>query len=309
MRIWQAHKGKIESASFSPDGSLLATATGGTRTPYLWNPATGELVRKPHGSYGTVWSVCFAPDAPMFAAGTAASITIWRTDTWEVLGELQMRHAYELTFGPGESPELVASSAGRVDTWTDLWSLTPGAKRRPANGTYSPPGNVAAVHLSADGELLVTSTVTSAELWRTSDRKAMKTLRQGQTNVRGAVRFSPDSQRVAVASGKWLEVWPVPEDRTGVASKNPDGTPLLRIAAGVGRSPIIWAVGWTAAGNEVLSAGNDGFVRMWSASTGAEVKAFDWQIGKLFCAAFAPDGLTCAACGEKGQIVVWDVDQ
>ena len=46
MLVWQAHKGKIESAAFSPDGQFLATATGGTQAVYLWNPTTGKLVHK-----------------------------------------------------------------------------------------------------------------------------------------------------------------------------------------------------------------------------------------------------------------------
>ena len=45
------------------------------------------------------------------------------------------------------------------------------------------------------------------------------------------------------------------------------------------------------------------------ATSGAELKTFDWKIGKLYCAAFSPDGLTCAACSNKGQVVIWDVDE
>jgi WD40 repeat protein len=66
-------------------------------------------------------------------------------------------------------------------------------------------------------------------------------------------------------------------------------------------------VNWTADGNSLLTAGNDGFVRLWDIA-GRELQAFDWGIGKLYCEAFSPDGLMCAACGEKGQVVVWDVD-
>lgn len=47
---------------------------------------------------------------------------------------------------------------------------------------------------------------------------------------------------------------------------------------------------------------------MWDADTGSECKAFNRGIEKRYCAAFSPDGPTSAACGEKGQVVVWDVD-
>ena len=57
-----------------------------------------------------------------------------------------------------------------------------------------------------------------------------------------------------------------------------------------------------------MYAGADGFVRFWEAAAGAELRSFAWGIGKLYCAAFSPDGLTCAAAGDKGQVVVWDVD-
>ena len=86
MLIWQAHKGKIESAAFSADGQFLATATGGTRTVYLWEPTTGKLVRKlegndsPDPNLNKVKSVAFAPDAPLLAAGTARGVGVWRAE-------------------------------------------------------------------------------------------------------------------------------------------------------------------------------------------------------------------------------------
>ena len=296
MLIWQAHKGKIESVAFSPDGQLLATATGGTKTPYLWEPTTGKLVRKLDGERGPVQSVGFAPDAPLFAAGAAEALRVWRTDTWEVCAELRIEYALELAFGPGPTPMLAAEFGGRVRVWNDAGAAA--AAPRDADGRYENARGTATVHFSPDGALLVTSTTAGAELWRTADRTRVRALRANATNARGAVRFAPDGQRVAIAYGKWVEVWPV-ADETG---------PLLKIAAGTGRSPIIWAVTWTADARTLLTAGNDGFVRMWDAGTGAELRSFNWEIGKLYCAAFSPDGLTCAACSAKGQVVVWDVE-
>ena len=300
MLIWQAHKGKIESAAFSPDGQVLATATGGTTAPYLWEPTTGRRARTLAGVSWPVKSVCFALGAPLFAAGTARRICVCDTGTWNVIAELQMEYAFELAFGPGARPTLAASNADEIGLWSDAGRENAGgAARRSPDQRHPGLGGVAALHFSPDGSQLAVSTSSHAQVWRTADVRRARTVRNDQTNARGAVRFSPDGALLAIAYGKWVEVWPV-ENEPG---------PLLKFAAGTGRSPIIWAVNWTADGRTLLTAGNDGVVRMWDAETGGERKAFDWQIGKLYCAAFSPDGLTCAACSAKGQVVVWDVDE
>jgi hypothetical protein len=37
-------------------------------------------------------------------------------------------------------------------------------------------------------------------------------------------------------------------------------------------------------------------------------QAFNWEIGRLRSVAFSPDGMLAAAGGDRGKIVVWDVD-
>jgi WD40 repeat protein len=97
---------------------------------------------------------------------------------------------------------------------------------------------------------------------------------------------------------QWLEV-------RSLERKN---DPPIRILAGIGLPGTVWAVRWTADGSQLLTVSSDEFVRVWNARTGAELRSLKWEIGRLYCVAFSPDGLTCAAGGEKGQVVVWDVD-
>jgi WD40 repeat protein len=305
MLTWQAHKSAIEAMAFSADGRVLATATGGTRTVNLWDPTTGKLVRKltadwPDGrTLGRVKSVAFARGAPLLAAGTDRSVTVWRADTWELLADLERVAAYELAFGPGVTPVLAASSAYSAALWEDPGRPT-GTKPRRPDRSIAPPhySGVAALDFSPDGKLLVTSTKHDVILWNPATGKRLRTLRQGRTTYRGRVRFSPDGSKLAFCHGKWAEV----------RSATDDAAPAVKVQAGTGRFPAVWAVNWSADGRGLLTASGDGIVRFWDAATGAELRSFDWGIGKLYCAAFSPDGLTCAACGEKGQVVVWDVD-
>jgi hypothetical protein len=49
-------------------------------------------------------------------------------------------------------------------------------------------------------------------------------------------------------------------------------------------------------------------VRFLDTATWGERAAFRWGVGRLGCLTFSPDGMKAAGGGNKGLIVVWDVD-
>lgn len=63
-------------------------------------------------------------------------------------------------------------------------------------------------------------------------------------------------------------------------------------------------------GRFVCAVGADGRARYLDPHTGSVMQTFKWTRGKqqLHSVSIAPDGLTCAAGGEKGRVVLWDVD-
>jgi WD40 repeat protein len=48
-------------------------------------------------------------------------------------------------------------------------------------------------------------------------------------------------------------------------------------------------------------------VKVWDVATGEERSSIDWGTGPLNGLAVAPDGLTAAAGGKDGRIVLWDL--
>lgn len=75
------------------------------------------------------------------------------------------------------------------------------------------------------------------------------------------------------------------------------------------RTGPLRALGFSASGRLLVTGTGQGTCHYHDAQAGCELASFDWGIGPIHSVAFSPDGLTCAAGGEKGQIVVWDVEE
>jgi WD40 repeat protein len=62
------------------------------------------------------------------------------------------------------------------------------------------------------------------------------------------------------------------------------------------------------AGRAIATSRNNGTVWFWDPATFQVLRSLDWRLGKLVSVAFGPDGTLAAAGTERGQVVVWDVD-
>jgi WD40 repeat protein len=302
MLTWKAHTGKVRCLAFSQDGALLVSVADAVKTMCLWDPSTGKKVRELRDQWLT-WGAAFSPDGRFLATTLEVfRVVLWDRLTWQPVAEL---YHSDTRYGPAFAPDsssVVAAGPCGVALWTDPGRPAPKSIAafpkdcRKPNRVFGHQQRhkFDSVQFSPDGRFIAANGEARAMVWDVATKKMIRKFDHHPTPVLTSVAFSPDGGRLAVGHAKQVDVWPIEGDGPPVTCR--------------GHTLFVRGVGFSQDGRSLLTAGSDGSVRVWDASTGAQQKSFDWGIGRLYSVAFSPDGLTCAAGGEKGQVVVWDVD-
>ncbi|KAI8721622.1 NACHT domain-containing protein [Fusarium sp. LHS14.1] len=76
----EGHKGTVNAVAFSPDSSLLASASS-DHNVRIWRVETGECIREFQRHKRPVRDVKFSPDSALIASKCDESIRIWKSDT------------------------------------------------------------------------------------------------------------------------------------------------------------------------------------------------------------------------------------
>jgi WD40 repeat protein len=162
-----------------------------------------------------------------------------------------------------------------------------------------------AVALSLDGKRVATAEI--REGGGLSKNKPLLVIRDGATGRAVAelgklatsfsprLTFAPDGRALFAWDNRVLERWDVAAGRR-TGQRPAPGRAYYR---GLAVHP---------SAQVLVTASGDGQARYWRADTLSPAGALKWPVGKLHAVAFSPDGMLAAAGGDKGQVVVWDVD-
>jgi WD40 repeat protein len=204
----------------------------------------------------------------------------------------------DVAFTPDGTEVLTACIEGRggVRRWrVGNW------RRKPAFATRAHCDGALAV--SPDGKTVATADngddKPAIKLWRFPSGKLRKTITTDAESL-DRLRYSPDGL-VLVAQDEWkrVRVW---DARTlvEVAVYEPPKKPRRKT------EDKVRGLEFHPSGQYLAVGGSR--VEFLDTKTWKPAVSFDWKVGAIYGIAFSSDGLLAAAGGDRGKVVVWDVD-
>ena len=285
------HGGPVTAASFSPDGRLVLT-TSRDGTARIWLTASGKTVAV-LAHDGPVTSGAFSRDGRLVVTTSEdGTARLWRSPSWAVLRVV--RHP-----GPVHAASLNDDDSLLVTVTSDSKGENENRRARvyalPAGRLLHELRAVGVTTASFDpgGRLVVTGGRDhTAAVWDARRGKRLRLMADHQGAVTDAL-FGPGGRLVVTTSSDGAtRVW---DARSGT-----------RVALMLGHANAVNDAAFSPDGRFVITSSTDGTARVWEAATGRLQVVLRGHSDAVLAASFGAGGRTVATASADGTARVWD---
>jgi WD40 repeat protein len=308
-------KKRIYALVFSPSGRDLAAACGDGNLR-VWNLATGQVrqsIEIEESQCG--YDIAFLDEDRLVFAGVELRWWDIPANGWNVI-QPGLRWGRQICVSPDgrylaevdQTPSTDWAGGGLLVRTTTDWELVPnladststtGGLAFSQDGRWLASGHIVRVGSKQRSLRYVPGTfaipdydylVCIRELTSGRVVHSLDSWQQGISNL----AFSPYGKILAGTAGPRLRIWDI--ERDGEIAVHKRGTKHFQ------------GLAFTPDGRYLATVSNDETVRIWDTHSWQEHKTFTWQIGRLLNIALDPGGCRAAAGSDKGQIILWDLD-
>ena len=301
------HEGSVTDIVYSPDGSLIATASkdGNVR---LWDAADGSPIRTHSGHGGGVNSIAFSPDGALLASGSDdRTAKLWNVADGSLvrtLFPLMESRVVEVEFSPDGS--LLALGGNRCVV--ELRRVPSGILSRTIVPLGCASGNAGGsvefwgLEFNQDGSRILTGDGRPCcgggilQWTQTGEYMPPDVLKTGNVVVRD-MALSPDGSEIALALVGLSDFWLLDAETGETRAVLPDH--VFRVND----------VEYSPDGSLLASASNDTGVGLWNASDGVLLRMLHGHRMQATAVAFSPDGSTLASGSQDGELLLWNVSE
>lgn len=231
---------RVRDASFSANGSLVATASGdGTARIWTAQGTPQQTIR----TSGRVTAVAFSPNGRSLATAGPEGVALWGVEDRKAERLRTGPGVVDLSFSPDGERLVTAGSDGKAQIWTV-------ATGRRENVLVGHRDRLTSAKFSPDGALVVTASADhDARVWDARTGKRRQLLR-GHGEIVSDAGFSSDGRWIVTAGPGAAGLWEV---RTGK---------LLSLLQG--HKGRLTGAEFSGDGYSVFSSGADGTVRTYA---------------------------------------------
>jgi WD40 repeat protein len=295
---FQGSKVAVNSAAFSPGGSLVATG-GQDRAVRVWDASTSRRIAALPRHRGAVHDVSFTPDGSSLLTSSFDRVAnigvlrLWRFRQGRVRGWTHKSFGQSAELSPQGrllttgfiAPAIMWRRAG--GTWRSLEVLA-GRGETGASATFSRDGKLAVGTIDR-----LTSDADVVRIWRTDSGEQIAEL-EGYEQIGRTAALSDDGKLVAtIGVDLAVRVLDVQTRRT---------VSLLR-----GHQDFPEAVAFSPDGGRIVTGGGDGTARVWDVRRGRQLAVLRGHRGPVTSVAFDLSGRRVLTASEDGTARSWDV--
>jgi WD40 repeat protein len=285
--------------SFSPDGKLLASASGSdwwrdSKGIYIWETSSGKEISTLRGQTRGILSVAFRPDGKVLAGGSFdGRIRIWEIPSGQEISTFNAHKddIHSVVF----SPDGKVLASGGVDGAIRFWEAPPTSSRE-----ISTPSAIHSLVFSPDGKVLAScGEDRKVRIWEITSGHEISTFGTNNPDVLKSLAFSPDGS--LLAHGPW---------RIHIRKT----TSWEQIATLKGSMNTVLSVVFSPNGKLLASASGGSFpeekrIRIWETTTWRKISSLGGNMASIESLAFSPDGKQLASGSEDGSVRLWEWDR
>ncbi len=275
----------------SPDDQQLAAGCG---NQVIVNNFSGKIstITKLSGHRDAVQSIAWSPDGKLLATGGFRKVNLWKTANWLLVGEINELpgRVTALTFSLDGRSLISASNASGQKGKISIWNSENLDKRLEWSAHD---GTIYDITLSPDGEKLATGGEDKLiRLWDLVDGKQLKQIEAHSAPVM-SLAFKPDGTAIASgAADQELKIWDI---------KTREQKNLV-----IGHPGNIASIVWPANNAELITASDDGALRLCSESSKSPLKTWAKAADLIYSLDVTTDAKRFFGGSEKGQVYEWD---
>jgi WD40 repeat protein len=305
------HRGPVYAASFSPDGTLVATAGYDGRV-LAWRPADARAIdlgrrldglpdppidyAEMEGHRGPAMALEFSPDGRTLASGGQDNLVIL-SDVASGKALKQLRghasHVRSCSFSPDGATLLTAGRDAQIKLWRPADYGEVRALAAPGGET---PDAILCARFSSDGQRIVTAgRDRTASLWDAQSLERLQWFHEGHDFLASSAEFFADGTRLATGGGDGtVRLWDV---ATSAEIKRIDDTGTAS------------ALDVSDDGALIATGGPNNTVCIWNAASGDQLTRLEGHQADVTAVRFAPGGALLASGDERGHGRLWRFDE